>query len=188
MDFDAAARIATDSPLTSVARGYSGEAAIPESSHLESTSSPPRRQGRFVVDLWAWVVRGELGTAWDFHRSVLSAIVNRRRRQPLCGPKGIAVTLPSKAPSPDAKVVRCFGRLGSLAPPLEPKRDTSRSVLAWPLRHRPLPNDAGCVVSHREIRARISGRARTRPGRIRPSFHGKTAPFETEPSTPAIHA
>jgi hypothetical protein len=59
MDFDAPARIATDSPLTLVARGYSGEAAIPESSHLESASSPPRRPGRFVVDLWACVVRNE---------------------------------------------------------------------------------------------------------------------------------
>jgi hypothetical protein len=60
MDFAAPARIATDSPLTSVVRGYSGEAAIPENSHLECTSSPPRRQGRFVVDLWACVVRSVL--------------------------------------------------------------------------------------------------------------------------------
>jgi hypothetical protein len=44
-------------------------------------------------------------------------------------------------------------------------------------------------LSRRKVRARSSGRARPRPGRIRPSFRKRlTAPFETEPTTPAAHA
>ena len=31
--------------------------------------------------------------------------------------------------------------------PTRPKRDPSRVTLAWPLRHRPLPADAGCIAS-----------------------------------------
>jgi hypothetical protein len=52
--------MATDSPLTPLGRRYSGEAAIPERPRQEGTSAPPRSQGRFVVDLWAWSIRSEL--------------------------------------------------------------------------------------------------------------------------------
>ena len=54
----------------------------------------------------------------------------------------------------------------------------SRIGLAWPLRQRPLLAEAGCVGPF-GLRARLSGRARTRPGRITSSFRW-TAPFETE--------
>jgi len=60
MDFDAPARIATDSPLIPACRDYSGEAAIPKCPHQEGTGTPPRRQDHFVVDLSACVVRSEL--------------------------------------------------------------------------------------------------------------------------------
>jgi hypothetical protein len=43
------------SPLTLA--GYSGEAAIPERPHQEGTIAPPRKQGRFVMDLWACLIR-----------------------------------------------------------------------------------------------------------------------------------
>ncbi len=49
--------------------------------------------------------------------------------------------------------------------PSEPKRDTPRTIFTWPLRHRSLPSDAGCVPSF-EVRVKISERAWTRPGRI----------------------
>ena len=76
----------------------------------------------------------------------------------------------------------------SLAHHTMPRRDPSRSVLAWTLRHRSSPAGAGCLPFRRKVRARSSGRARTRPGKIRSSFHRKeTALFETEPSTPAVH-
>ena len=32
-----------------------------------------------------------------------------------------------------------------LHPPSQPKRDTSRTILTWPLRHRLLPSGAGCI-------------------------------------------
>ena len=81
-------------------------------------------------------------------------------------------------------------------PPSRPKRDASRTIFAWPL-HRPrLPGDPGCVppstLSSRErafivvdgVRAKTSGRAWTRPGRIKfrfTSFANETAPFKTKP-------
>lgn len=45
-------------------------------------------------------------------------------------------------------------------------RDTSQTIFTWPLRHRLLPPDAGCVPSY-EVRVKISVRAWTRTGRIR---------------------
>ena len=54
----------------------------------------------------------------------------------------------------------------------------SQIGLAWPLRQRPLLAEAGCVGPF-GLRARLSERARTRPGRIKSSFRW-TAPFETE--------
>jgi hypothetical protein len=38
-----------------------------------------------------------------------------------------------------------------LGTPLEPKRDPSRSVLAWSLRHRPSLDNADCVASRRKF-------------------------------------
>ena len=46
---------------------------------------------------------------------------------------------------------QCFSTTGSLARRTRPNCDPSRSVLAWPLRHRPLPDDAGCVPLPREF-------------------------------------
>src|SRR5579862_1032132 len=76
-----------------------------------------------------------------------------------------------------AMLGQCFSRLRSLA--YRPGRsDPSWIDLAWPLRRRALLPDAGCVGPE-GLRARLSGRARPRPGRIRSSFQW-TAPFETE--------
>ncbi len=52
-----------------------------------------------------------------------------------------------------------------LGPPPEPKRETAQTIFTWPLRHRSLPSDAGCIPSF-EVRVKISERAWTRPGRI----------------------
>ena len=74
-------------------------------------------------------------------------------------------------------------------PPSPPKRDASRTVSTWPLRHRSLPRDAGCIPRRGRVRVKISERVWSRPGRIR--LHrtpfDKTAPFTTEPTTPAAH-
>jgi hypothetical protein len=43
------------------------------------------------------------------------------------------------------RAVQCFSTTRSLAHHTRPNRDPSRPVLAWPLRRRPLPDDAGYV-------------------------------------------
>ena len=90
-----------------------------------------------------------------------------------------------------------------LGPLSRPKRDPSRTIFAWPLHRHRLPGDPGCVppstllvckqtsIAIDGVRAKISKRARTRLGRIKfhhTSFHRKTAPFKTKPTTPATHA
>ena len=47
----------------------------------------------------------------------------------------------------DPRVLRPVGGRGT---PSRPKRGPSRTILAWPLRRRPLPNDAGCVPLREE--------------------------------------
>ena len=59
------------------------------------------------------------------------------------------MTLSSGSDSPWG-VARCFSTTRSLAHRTLPKRAPSRSVLAWPLRHRVLPPDAGCVALREE--------------------------------------
>ena len=84
-----------------------------------------------------------------------------------------------------------FRRLGSLAP--HPSRNVTPPGLSSPgpsVVVRYLPTLAAYPGSCR-VRVKISGRAWTRPGRIRPhqfSFPAKIAPFETQPTTPAAHA
>ncbi len=154
-----------DPPLT-VTRltpcgGYSGEAAIPKRPHQEGTVVPPPSQSRFVIDLWAWCIQGEPrryqpGTAWDFHRSVSSAIVNRRDHLTPRGPEGRTVTFSSE--TAPCGTIRCFSTTWSLARRTRPNCDPSRSILAWPLRHRPLPDDAGCVPLRGEFSAESSSK------------------------------
>jgi hypothetical protein len=95
---------------------------------------------------------GEPGTAWDSHRSVWPAIVSRRNRQ---SPRRSAATNRSVCCGRDRRsqqiedlpVLRQVRVLGT---PSRPKRGPSRTILAWPLRHRPLPDDAGCIPLPRE--------------------------------------
>lgn len=77
-----------------------------------------------------------------------------------------------------------------LGPPSEPNRDTSRTVSTWPLRRRSLPPDAGCIPRLCRVRVESSRRTWIRPGRIRFTqlLSDKIAPFETKPTTPAVHA
>jgi len=59
------------------------------------------------------------------------------------------VTFSSKT-VPD-ETVQCFSTGGSLAHHTRPDCGPSRSVLAWPLRRRPLLDDAGYVPLRREF-------------------------------------
>jgi len=94
-------------------------------------------------------LRPDPGTTWDFHRSVSSAIVNRRDHLTPRGPEGRTVTFSSEAAP--CGTAWCFSTTGSLARRTRPNCDPSRSILAWPLRHRPLLDDAGCVPLRREF-------------------------------------
>jgi hypothetical protein len=105
--------------------------------------------------------------------SVVSRCIRARSRTTLSVVRANRIML-----DPDqAELGQCFSRLRSLAHRPGPS-DPSKIDLAWPLRRRGLLPDAGCVGPI-GLRARFSGRARPRPGRIRSSFRW-TAPFETE--------
>ena len=105
--------------------------------------------------------------------SVVSRCIRARSRNTLSVVRANRIVL-----DPDqAELGQCFSRLRSMAHRPGPS-DPSWIDLAWPLRRQALLPDAGCV-GPTGLRARFSGRARPRPGRIRSSFRW-TAPFETE--------
>src|SRR5712692_645332 len=112
---------------------------------------------------------GKPGTAWDFHRSVSSAFVSRRRRQ-------------SPRVSGEITVALSRGDLLSHASTCvsawHPRAAETRPLPPCPcLAPSPPPVAGRCWLRTfpqlRKVRARISGRVRTRPGRIRSSFHRK---------------
>jgi hypothetical protein len=130
-----------------------------------------------------WSAPRYQGRAWDFHRSVWSAIVPRRSHH---SPGRAAATNRSVCRGKFPLEPQCFSRLGSLA--YRPGRNVAPPELSLPgpfvIRDRTL----AAYLSARRVRARISARARPRAGRIRSIGVGSIAPFRTEPSTPAAHA
>jgi len=113
----------------------------PKRPSLGTLAAPPRRQtGSRCLLVWLTLVGAE--TAWDFHRSVWSAIVSRRDRQ---SPRRTAATNRNvccgRVPV-DSRVLQQARELGT---PSGPKRGPSRTIPAWPLRRRPLLSDAGCI-------------------------------------------
>ncbi len=106
----------------------------------------------------------------------------RRRRGTFTGqhPQPFYPGDPSKHPGRAAQVTACLAlRRAEVCPPmLQPEREhgthprpnpeTSRIRLAWPLRRRRLPFDAGYIPRVPRVRASRSVRVRTRTGRIKP--------------------
>ena len=146
---------------------YSGEAVIPKRPGQEDPNVPPPGQ---TLSSWTYgsgLSEADPGTAWDSHRSMLLANVNRRHHQsPRVSGKDTRIVLPVN----DPETAPCFRRLGSLAP-------TRGRNVAPPVLSLPGPSvTARCrsalaaYLFVRKVRARISGQARTRPGRIRTSF------------------
>jgi hypothetical protein len=80
-------------------------------------------------------------------------------------------------------------QVGALGTHARLKRDASRPVLAWPLRHRPLPDDAGYVPFPEEKfeQGFLDGYGPAQVGFGSP-FSERPTPFETESTTPAAHA
>ena len=134
---------------------------------------PLRDPSRFVMDLWARSFPGVWNSVGLSPVSVVNRCIWVRPRATLSDVRANRVMLGTD----QAELGQCFSRLRSLAR-RQGRSGPSWIDLAWPLRRRPLLADAGCVGPG-GLRARFSGRARTRPGRIKSSFRG-TAPFETK--------
>ena len=150
-----ASLLATDSPLTApwpMPRcSYSGEAAIPKRPHQEGTVAPPRSQSRFVVDLWAWCSLGPRGPRNGVGLSPVSVVRHCEQARPPYTPRAGGKNRDVLLRDGCSAAAWCFSTTGSLARRTRPDCDPSRSVLAWPLRHRPLLADAGCVPLRREF-------------------------------------
>lgn len=79
-----------------------------------------------------------------------------QRGRPLCpgettnhldGPQQPTVACAAAGDRPAPRMLRQAWERGM---PSRPKRDPSRTILAWPLRRRPLPAGAGCIPLRRE--------------------------------------
>jgi hypothetical protein len=126
-------------------RGYSGDAAIPE-----ATPQRGRRSHRRVTEPFRSAYGfGLPGPCRDgVGLSPVSVVSHCVQASP---PATLSVRRAD--PSLALRVEQgepCSTRLRQAkerGPPTRPKRDPSRTTLAWPLRQRPLPFAAGCVAS-----------------------------------------
>ena len=142
---------------------YSGRAAIPKAEASGATSPRHRVDRPFRLGLIGRRCPGDPGTMWDSHRSVFSAFVSRRLRQP-----------------PDRSTRG--NRISADEDELRPSSGASARAGAWrtdPAESRNLPDHprlappSPLVASRRwlhtplaGVRAEISPRARTRGGRF----------------------
>jgi hypothetical protein len=151
-------------------RGLLWRSCHPQASRSGGPERAAAWPGLFVVDLWAWVVRSEprngvglspVNAAGHCEQATPPVTPSVRRRQP------------HSPPRERSEIAPCFRRLGSLAP------TRSRNVTP-PVLSLPGPSvTARCRAALaaylfvRRVRARISGQARTRPGRIKSPFRKK---------------
>lgn len=123
-----------------------GQLSSPKRGPLGPFPAPPPGQ-TVSASLWVWVSPVVPGTAWDSHRSAWTAIVSRRSHQP---PRRVTTTNRVACREQrlrDAAVLRQAKERGTST---GPKRGSSRTIRAWPLRHRTLPADAGCIPFRKE--------------------------------------
>jgi hypothetical protein len=101
------------------------------------------------MDLWAGGIRAAARNGVGL--SPVSVVSHCEQVTPPYTPWAgeIAVTFSSGKAAREGNL-RCFSTTRSLAHATRPDCDPSRSVLAWPLRHRPLLDDAGCVPFRKE--------------------------------------
>ena len=144
MVLPACASANTEPPFTP-GRGYSGDAAIPEAASRWGRRSHRRVPGPFRSAYGS----GLPGLRRDGVGLSPVSVVSR------CAQARPPVTLSVRSTDPSYRLRGEEGGPSSArlrqawerGLPTRPKRDPSRVTLAWPLRHRPLPADAGCVVS-----------------------------------------
>ena len=136
--------LATDSPLTAWAAATAGKLPSPSEGTRRGTLAPPRRQSRFVLDLSAWCIQAG---AWNgVGLSPVRVVGHCEQVTPPHTPRVNGQNRDVlRRDCPGGRAAQCFSTTRSLAHHVRPNRDPSRSILAWPLRQRPLPSAAGCV-------------------------------------------
>lgn len=128
----------------------------------ELPSPKRRRQGRllrtvawaglFVVDLWAGVTRGSPGRRGTLVGQCFRPLCPGDPTSHLIGPAAVTAC-PRQRTSCDPRPM--LPPVRGLGIPTRPNRGTSRTLFAWPLRHRLLPCGAGCVPPLREFERRV---------------------------------
>jgi hypothetical protein len=145
------------------AGGYSGRAAIPKASASEAELLAPShratisaypyrsplpqagRRGTFTGQCCLPLCPGETASHLRVAERITAFPVPRTGSQ----------TDPTLQPNEELGAAR------------RPNRDSSRTRSPWPLRHRSLRTDTGCLPRSTRVRGDRSEQARTRPGRIR---------------------
>ena len=136
----------TEPPFTP-GRGYSGAAAIPEAASRWGETFAPPRDRTVSQCLWVRRTRPVPGRRGTFTGQCGQPLCPGETTSHLVGSQHRTVVgLRGEEDDPSSARLRQAWERGL---PTRPKRDPSRTILAWPLRHRPLPDDAGCVASRR---------------------------------------
>lgn len=175
--------------------GVSHVAVTTHPATLEELSSPSvhawrawafHRMSR-TVSPWTYrpaLFEANLETAWDSHRSVLSVIVNRRRRQP---PR--VLDRRTAAPSAENSPRRLHGASARFGAWHAHEAETRR----LPIYSCPAPPSPS-VAGRRWLRPPLGGghelldeSGLAQVGLDSPSARRTIAPFETKPTTPAAH-
>jgi hypothetical protein len=139
------------------------------------------------MDLWTWCIRTSRN---DVGLSPVSVVGPCEQARPPYTPRvDGADRSVGHRDCPDRRAAWCFSTTRSLAHHARPDCDPSRSVLAWPLRQRPLPGAAGCVPfpEGKFEQGFLDGHGPAQVGLSPPLAQRLTAPFATQSTTPAVH-
>lgn len=152
---------------------YWGIAAVPKASSIREIAFAPSRRSVFsALPYGPPYSRRSLGETSARRRGTFTGQIHL----PFCEGETTRHLSSIRRPFPLGEPYDAIGRVRMTNPTLphtpelgvslRPKRDSSLADPSWPLRHRQLPFDAGCVPRTLRVRDGLSERARTRPGRI----------------------
>jgi hypothetical protein len=142
-----------------------GHAGVPQ--EREPRTAPRSPPHHLALQLWpysaAYPGSGDPGTTWDLVGQIFTPFSpGDPTTHPPCHPWIIAHSTDRgrKKPTPALQTREDPSAHG------RPKRDTPRSVTAWPLQRRPYGTTLAAYPPRRRVRAVTSVRGRTRTGRI----------------------